>query len=151
MPADTDLPDRLDGVLAVIHLVFTTGHTAPAGDGLLRPDLVARALDLARVLAVLMPDESEALGLLALLLLTDARTAARTDEHGGLVLLADQDRSRWDGAEIAQGLDLLARAGRLTGPGRPGRPVPPAGRHRGRPRRVSGLGGHRLARDGRPL
>lgn len=128
VPSGADLPDRLDGALAVIHLVFTTGHTAPDATDLVRPDLVGRALDLARVLAVLMPDESEALALLSLLLLTDSRRAARSDSHGDLVLLADQDRTRWDRAEIARGLDLLARAGRLAGPRRPaGRYVLQAG------------------------
>ncbi|WP_222853869.1 RNA polymerase sigma factor [Fodinicola acaciae] len=114
VPADHDLPDRLDGVLSVVHLVFTTGHVAPV-----RPDLVERALDLARVLAALMPDEPEVLGLLALLLLTDARRDARTDADGRLVLLPDQDRSRWDWTAIEQGGQLLERAARrVTAPGR---------------------------------
>jgi RNA polymerase sigma-70 factor (ECF subfamily) len=118
VPADHDLPDRLDGVLSVVHLVFTTGHTAP-GVELVRHDLVERALDLARVLAALMPDEAEVLGLLALLLLTDARRDARTDTGGRLVLLPDQDRSRWDWAAIEQGGQLLERAARrVSAPGR---------------------------------
>ncbi len=118
VPADDELPERLDGVLTVIHLVFTAGHASP-GPELVRADLVARALDLARVLAVLMPDEPEALGLLALLELTDARRAARADAAGRLVLLEDQDRSRWDRDAIARGDALVVRALRLTGPQRP--------------------------------
>ena len=109
VPAAEDLPERLDGVLTVIHLVFTAGHTT-TGERLVRVDLVERALDLARVLAVLMPEEPEALGLLALLELTDARRAARVDADGRLVLLEDQDRSRWDHEAIARGDALLARA-----------------------------------------
>ena len=108
VPAVDDLPERLDGVLTVIHLVFTAGYTG-AGDRLVRDDLVDRALDLARVLAVLMPEEPEALGLLALLELTDARRAARVDDVGRLVVLEDQDRSLWDAAAIARGDALLAR------------------------------------------
>ena len=79
VPAAHELPDRLDAVLTVVHLLFTTGHTAPTGDRLVRPDLVARAVDLARMLCELMPDEREVRGLLALLLLTDARRATRVD------------------------------------------------------------------------
>ena len=122
VPAADDLPERLDGVLTVIHLVFTAGYAA-AGDSLVRADLVDRALDLARVLAVQMPREPEALGLLALLELTDARRAARADADGRLVVLEDQDRSAWDRAAITRGEDLLARSFALSlrsdaGPGR---------------------------------
>ena len=122
VPAVEDLPERLDGVLTVIHLVFTAGSTS-AGERLVRDDLVDRALDLARVLAVLMPDEPEALGLLALLELTDARRAARVDDAGRLVVLEDQDRALWDAAAIARGDALLARGFTLalrsdTPPGR---------------------------------
>ncbi len=109
VPSTADLPERLDGVLTVIHLVFTTGYAAD-GERLVRVDLVERALDLARVLAVLMPREPEALGLLALLELTDARRAARVDAEGRLVVLEDQDRTLWDRAAIARGEDLLGRA-----------------------------------------
>jgi RNA polymerase sigma-70 factor, ECF subfamily len=109
VPGDDDLPERLDGVLTVIHLVFTTGY-ATSGERLVRADLVERALDLARVLAVLMPREPEAHGLLALLELTDARRAARVDGEGRLVVLEDQDRSLWDTAAIERGEALLSRA-----------------------------------------
>ncbi len=118
VPYGSELPDRLDGVLTVIHLVFTTGYAAE-GPSLVRADLVDRALDLARVLAVLMPDEPEALGLLALMELTDARRAARIDADGGLVLLEDQDRSLWDRPSIEQGNRLLDRALLMTRPGHP--------------------------------
>ena len=118
VPGAHELPERLDAVLTVVHLVFTTGHTAPSGDTLVRADLVTRALDLARVLLDLMPDEREARGLLALMLLTDARRATRVDEHGALVLLEDQDRRRWDEAEVADGRTLVVES--LRG-GRPGR------------------------------
>ncbi len=122
VPAEADLPERLDGVLTVIHLVFTAGY-ASAGERLVRDELVDRALDLARVLAVLMAQEPEALGLLALLELTDARRAARVDAQGRLVVLEDQDRSAWDRAAVARGEALLARAFALVvhgdaGPGR---------------------------------
>jgi RNA polymerase sigma-70 factor, ECF subfamily len=118
VPAAAELPDRLDAVLTVVHLLYTTGHTAPAGEDVVRGDLVERAIDLARMLRSLMPDEREVRGLLALLLLTDARRATRADADGRLLLLADQDRSRWDRAAIAEGLALVP--GALRG-GRPGR------------------------------
>jgi RNA polymerase sigma-70 factor (ECF subfamily) len=119
VPSAEDLPERLDGVLTVIHLVFTSGYAA-GGERLVRVDLVERALDLARVLAVLLPREPEALALLALLELTDARRAARVDAEGRLVLLEDQDRTRWDRAAIGRGEDLLGRAFTLAlGSGRP--------------------------------
>ena len=107
VPGTTELPDRLDAVLTVVHLVFTTGHTAPTGDVLVRADLVDRSLDLGRVLLALMPDEPEVRGLLALMLLSDSRRPARVDGSGGLVLLADQDRERWDRAEVLEGLALV--------------------------------------------
>jgi RNA polymerase sigma-70 factor, ECF subfamily len=118
VPEAAELPDRLDAVLTVIHLLYTTGHTDPHGAGLVRPDLVERAIALARLLRELMPDEREVRGLLALLLITDARRATRTDASGGLQLLERQDRSRWDTAAIAEGCVLVTEA--LRG-GRPGR------------------------------
>jgi RNA polymerase sigma-70 factor, ECF subfamily len=117
VPEEADLPERLDAVLTVVHLVFTTGHVAPRGDVLVRSDLVERAVDLARVLRTLMPDEREVAGLLALMLLTDARRATRTSPDGGLVLLEDQDRTRWDAAKLAEGVALA----RESAHGRPGR------------------------------
>jgi RNA polymerase sigma-70 factor, ECF subfamily len=116
-PDREDLPRRLVAVLRVIYLVFTQGHMAPAGADLVRGTLCEQAIRLARALAVLMPGEPEVTGLLALLLLTDARREARTSDAGELVLLGDQDRGRWDAAKITEGTALLARA--LTA-GRPG-------------------------------
>jgi RNA polymerase sigma-70 factor (ECF subfamily) len=107
VPGAAELPERLDAVLTVLHLVFTTGHTAPSGDELVRTDLVQRALELGRVLAALMPDEPEVRGLLALMLLTDSRSETRVDEDGRLVLLRDQDRGRWDRAEVLEGVGLV--------------------------------------------
>jgi RNA polymerase sigma factor (sigma-70 family) len=107
VPAATELPARIGAVLDVVHLVFTTGHAAPAGDDLVRPDLVERAIDLARMLRTLLPADADVAGLLALLLLTDARRSTRVDDDGRLLLLEDQDRSRWDAAEIAEGITLL--------------------------------------------
>jgi RNA polymerase sigma-70 factor, ECF subfamily len=118
VPAAHELPDRLDAVLTVVHLLFTTGHTAPTGADLIRADLVARALELARMLRLLMPDEREVRGLLALLLLLDARRATRTDRQGRLLLLEQQDRSRWDRTAIAEGQDLVVAALRGGTPGR---------------------------------
>jgi len=118
VPDAHELPARLDAVLTAVHLVFTAGHSAPTGDTLLRPDLVDRAIELCRVLADLMPDEREVRGLLALMLLTDARRATRVDEAGALVLLEDQDRSCWDQVAIEQCRVMVLEA--LRG-GRPGR------------------------------
>ena len=118
VPSPAELPDRLDAVLTVVHLLYTTGHTAPGGENLVRADLVDRAMGLARMLRTLMPDEREVTGLLALILLTDARRATRADLQGRLLLLEDQDRSLWDRAEIAEGAALVPWA--LRG-GRPGR------------------------------
>ncbi len=118
VPGAAELPDRLDAVLTVVHLLYTTGHTAPSGDGLIRADLVDRAIDLARTLSVLMPDEHEVRGLLALLLLTDARRATRTGPDGRMLLLEEQDRSRWDQAAIAEGTSLAVTALRGGQPGR---------------------------------
>jgi RNA polymerase sigma-70 factor (ECF subfamily) len=117
VPRDADLPERLRAVLAVIYLVYTTGHTAPDGDRLMRADLCEEAVRLARVLAELMPDEPEALGLLALLLLLEARRPARSGPDGELVLLADQDRTRWDRALLDEGRDLVRRCQRRRTPG----------------------------------
>jgi RNA polymerase sigma-70 factor (ECF subfamily) len=117
VPEAAELPDRLDAVLTVVHLLYTTGHTAPGGENVVRDDLVERALDLARMLHSLMPDEREVRGLLALLLLTDARRAARTDDTGALVLLEEQDRTRWDQGMIADGEGLLVEALRMRQPG----------------------------------
>jgi len=103
IPAEADLPARLSGVLAVVYLIFNEGYTASSGEALARAGLCAEAIRLGRLLARLMPDEPEVLGLLALMLLTESRRAARTSADGELVLLADQDRSRWDGALIAEG------------------------------------------------
>jgi RNA polymerase sigma-70 factor (ECF subfamily) len=109
IPEAAELPDRLPPVLAAIYLVFNEGHTASTGDDLVRTDLTSEAIRLARVLVELMPDEPEALGLLALMLLTDARRPARLDAEGNPVLLADQDRSRWDAELVAEG-DAIVRA-----------------------------------------
>ncbi|HEX6054933.1 MAG TPA: sigma-70 family RNA polymerase sigma factor, partial [Intrasporangium sp.] len=117
VPRDADLPDRLASVLAVLYLVFTEGHSATAGADLVRTDLCAEAIRLGRVLVELMPDEPEAAGLLALMLLTEARRAARTDAHGELVLLAEQDRSLWDDNLIAEGHQLVRRCLRRGDPG----------------------------------
>jgi RNA polymerase sigma-70 factor, ECF subfamily len=104
IPSDADLPDRLSAVLAVVYLVFTSGSGA-----LTRDDLCAEAIRLGRVLVELMPDEPEALGLLALMLLADARRSARVSPDGSLVLLKDQDRSRWDTARLEEGRELVRR------------------------------------------
>ncbi|HKA03749.1 MAG TPA: RNA polymerase sigma factor, partial [Acidimicrobiales bacterium] len=121
VPPDHVLPDRLHEVLTVLYLVFNEGYAASAGDVLIRRELCAEAIRLARGLAELMPDEPEVNGLVALMLLHDARKDTRVDRHGDLVLLADQDRSRWDQAQIAEGVALvenaLRRSRALGGPG----------------------------------
>jgi RNA polymerase sigma-70 factor (ECF subfamily) len=117
VPPDHLLPERLDSVLAVLYLIFNEGYAASAGDSLVRRELCAEAVRLGRVLAELMPDEGEALGLLALLLLHDARREERIDPAGELVLLEDQDRGRWDRAKIGEGVRLLDRAIRRGPPG----------------------------------
>lgn len=116
-PAPEELPSRLAAVLRVTYLVFTEGHKASRGPDLVRGDLCDAALRLARGLAALLPGEPEVTGLLALLLLTDARRAARTGPGGELILLEDQDRSRWDQAMISEGERLLVAALRAGRPG----------------------------------
>jgi RNA polymerase sigma-70 factor (ECF subfamily) len=118
VPATGELPARVDAVLTVIHLLYATGHTAHSGADLVRDDLTARALDLARMLRLLLPDDREAAGLLALLLVHEARRATRTDPDGRLLRLAEQDRSAWDRERIAEADRLLVQA-LLAGP--PGR------------------------------
>ena len=118
VPAAHDLPARVDAVLAVIHLLYATGHAAHSGADLVRDDLTGRALDLARMLRLLLPDDREAAGLLALLLVHEARRATRTDPEGGLLRLAEQDRSAWDRGLIAEADRLLVAALRAGPPGR---------------------------------
>ena len=110
VPSQEELPDRLAAVLAAIYLVFNEGYAATEGASLVRPDLCGEAIRLARLLAQLLPDQPETLGLLALMLLHDARHETRAAAGGELVPLEEQDRSRWDRAKIAEGLDALDRA-----------------------------------------
>jgi RNA polymerase sigma-70 factor (ECF subfamily) len=117
VPGDHELPERLPDVLIVIYLVFNEGYTASAGDSLARAELCAEAIRLARLLVTLMPDEPEARGLLALLLLTESRRAARTTPGGGLVPLAEQDRGRWDRQLIAEGQAIVRECLRRNQPG----------------------------------
>jgi RNA polymerase sigma-70 factor, ECF subfamily len=117
LPRAEDVPARRASVLATLYLVFTEGYAATAGDALVRRELCAEAIRLTRVLCALMPDEPEALALLALMLLHDSRREARVDAGGELVLLDDQDRTRWDRAAIAEGNGLVERALALGDPG----------------------------------
>jgi RNA polymerase sigma-70 factor (ECF subfamily) len=110
VPTAEDLPARVEAVLSVIHLVYTTGHTAPSGADLMRRDLVDRALELARMLRTLLPGEAGVAGLLALIVLTDARQRTRTDADGTLLLLSEQDRGQWDRAAIEEGVGLVREA-----------------------------------------
>lgn len=117
VPRDADLPDRTRSVLAVVYLVFNEGYTASAGDALGRDDLCAEAIRLGRLLAELMPDEPEVLGLLSLMLLVASRRPARTAADGSIVLLADQDRTAWDHTMAAEGRALAAACLRRGVPG----------------------------------
>lgn len=117
IPTTAELPDRLHAVLAAIYVIFTAGHSASRGDELLRVDLCDEAIRLGRVLVELMPDEPEAAGLLALMLLTDARRDARTDGDGQMIRLADQDRSLWNRERIAEGHAIVRACLRRNRPG----------------------------------
>jgi RNA polymerase sigma-70 factor, ECF subfamily len=117
VPGEAELPDRLQAVLAVVYLIFNEGYAASGGDALVRRELCAEAIRLGRLLAELMPDEPEVMGLLALMLLVESRRAARTTDGGDLVLLADQDRSRWDPDLVAEGQALVRRCLRRNQPG----------------------------------
>ncbi len=118
VPPRAELTERVDAVLTVVHLLFSTGYAAPTGDVLMRADLVDRSLDLIRMLRVLLPGRREVAGLMALILLTDARRDARADGAGRLILLADQDRARWDAAKVAEGTALVREALAQRAPGR---------------------------------
>ena len=141
------LPERTSAVLGVLYLLFNEGYSATAGADLVRQNLSAEAIRLARVLTRLMPGEPEATGLLALMLLHDARRTARLDARGDLVTLEDQDRSQWDATEISEGVSLLDHALRGRTPGS----LSGAGRHRRLPRDRADRGPHRLAADRRPV
>jgi RNA polymerase sigma-70 factor (ECF subfamily) len=117
IPGDAELPNRLKPVLAVIYLVYNEGHLATSGDQLIRHDVADEAVRLARLLAALMPDEPEVMGLLALILLTESRRRARTDSNGELIRLPDQDRSLWNPSLIEEGQDLVRACLRRYRPG----------------------------------
>jgi RNA polymerase sigma-70 factor (ECF subfamily) len=117
VPGEAELPDRLGSVLAVVYLIFSEGYTASSGERLVREDLCHEAIRLGRVLAELMPDEPEVLGLLALMVLIQSRRAARTNAMGELVPLSEQDRRRWDRALVTEGQQLVRRCLRRNQPG----------------------------------
>jgi RNA polymerase sigma-70 factor (ECF subfamily) len=117
VPSEADLPDRLTSVLAVVYLIFNEGYTASSGGRLIREELAHEAIRLGRLLAELMPDEPEAIGLLALMLLIHSRSRARTSAEGTLVPLAEQDRSRWDRNLIENGQELVRRCLQRNQPG----------------------------------
>ena len=141
VPPAGQLPERVDAVLTVIHLLYATGHTAHSGEELVRDELTDRALDLARMLRVLLPEDHEAAGLLALLLVHHARRATRTGGDGRLLRLEDQDRSRWDRELIAEADRLLVAAPAR----RPAGPLHAPGRNRRGARAGVDLRGDRLA------
>jgi RNA polymerase sigma factor (sigma-70 family) len=133
LPGDDALTHRLDAVLSATYLIFNEGYAATAGENLLRDELCGEALRLGRLLATLLPGEAEALGLLALMLFHDSRRATRTGTHGELILLSDQDRSRWNRTQIEEGVRVLNRALRLGQPGRYQVEAAIAGLHAGAP------------------
>lgn len=118
VPEPDEMRSRIDAVLTVIHLLFTTGHVAPVGESLTRADLIERSLDLARMLHALLPHDGEVTGLLALIVITDARRDARVSGDGELVTLEYQDRSQWSRESINEGLSLVSEAVRRARPGR---------------------------------
>ena len=146
VPSPDQLAERVGAVLDVVHLIFTTGHTAPVGACLLRRDLVDSAIGLARMLHLLMPNDAEVSALLALLLLIDARSATRLSGDGRMLLLSHQDRARWDTGLIAEGVGLLTDALRRRPPATADE-VRRGGRDRRRARRGAVVGRHRLERE----